>query len=625
MHEEFHVGGTETDEQLGGVRYAQVDPAQAMPERAVDVTHARGPHVDASAVPPALDFEVMVQGGQATVCAAAPACERDSGAYQSEAALEDAFIAQLQDQAYEYVNVESEEALLANLRAQLEALNAMSFTDDEWPRFFEQHVAGRCEGIVEKTRRIQCDHVQAFRRDDGTTKNIRLIDKANIHNNRLQVMNQYETDAGAHKNRYDVTILVNGLPLVHVELKRRSVPLREAFNQIERYQRDSFWAGSGLFEYVQVFVISNGTHTKYYSNTTRMGHIEERRRGRGASKKTSHPFEFTSWWAAADNAPIADLVPFSATFFSKHTLLAILTKYCVFTEEELLLVMRPYQIVACERILNRILVSEGNPKLLGTPAAGGYVWHTTGSGKTLTSFLTARLASGMEGVDKVLFVVDRRDLDYQTMREYDRFEKGAANGSTSTAVLARQLADPTCRILVTTIQKLDCFIKKNPAHDVYGKHVVIMFDECHRGQFGQMHAAITKRFKCYHLFGFTGTPIFAANAQSGGRPDLKTTEQAFGDRLHTYTIVDAIRDGNVLPFRVDYVKTLRERADMEGVCGAGRRERACHHHRRRGARRCGHARAHGALAGTGRRARVRHGRGLPHDVQALALRAERRL
>ena len=563
MHEEFHVGGTETDEQLGGVRYAQVDPAAAMPEHAADAQRAHVTHMGAGAVPPALDFEVMAQGGQATVCAAAPACERDSGAYQSEAALEAAFIAQLQAQAYEYVNIKSEEALLANLRAQLEALNAMSFTDDEWPRFFEQHVAGRCEGIVEKTRRIQCDHVQAFRREDGTTKNIRLIDKANVHNNRLQVMNQYETDAGAHKNRYDVTILVNGLPLVHVELKRRGVPLREAFNQIERYQRDSFWAGCGLFEYVQVFVISNGTHTKYYSNTTRMGHIEERRRGRGASKKTSHSFEFTSWWAAADNAPIADLVPFSATFFSKHTLLAILTKYCVFTEEELLLVMRPYQIVACERILNRILVSEGNPKLLGSPAAGGYVWHTTGSGKTLTSFLTARLASGMEGVDKVLFVVDRRDLDYQTMREYDRFEKGAANGSTSTAVLARQLADPACRILVTTIQKLDCFIKKNPAHDVYGKHVVIMFDECHRGQFGDMHAAITKRFKNYHLFGFTGTPIFAANAQSGGRPDLKTTEQAFGDRLHTYTIVDAIRDGNVLPFRVDYVKTLRERADME--------------------------------------------------------------
>ena len=564
MSEELHVSGTETDEQLGRLRYTQVDPSQATSGRAADATHARGPRVEEGTVPPALDFEVMAQGGQATVCAAAPVCERDSAAYQSEAALEAAFIEQLQDQAYEYVRIESEEALISNLRRELEALNGVAFTDEEWPRFFEQHVAGRCEGIVEKTRRIQCDHVQAFRRDDGTTKNIRLIDKANIHNNHLQVMNQYETDAGAHKNRYDVTILVNGLPLVHVELKRRGVPLREAFNQIERYQRDSFWAGSGLFEYVQVFVISNGTHTKYYSNTTRMGHIDELIGARsGRRRKTSHSFEFTNWWAAADNAPIVDLVPFSATFFSKHTLLAILTKYCVFTEEELLLVLRPYQIVATERILNRTLVSEGNPKLLGTPSAGGYVWHTTGSGKTLTSFLTARLASDMEGVDKVLFVVDRRDLDYQTMREYDRFEKGAANGSTSTAVLARQLADPACRILVTTIQKLDCFIKKNPAHDVYGKHVVIMFDECHRGQFGQMHTAITKRFKSYHLFGFTGTPIFAANAQSGGRPDLKTTEQAFGDRLHTYTIVDAIRDGNVLPFRVDYVKTLRERGDME--------------------------------------------------------------
>ena len=544
---------------------------------------------ESEGLPPALDYDLLATGGEATVCAAAPADASRSGRYQSEAALEAAFVAQLEAQGYEHVRIDSEAALVANLRAQLEALNAIRFTDGEWERFFTGCIANEAEGIVEKTRRIQQDHVQVLARDDGSSKNVRLIDKGNVHNNRLQIMNQYVADEGAHKDRYDVTILVNGLPLVHVELKRRGVALREAFNQIERYQRESFWSGSGLFEYVQVFVISNGTHTKYYSNTTRVGHIEERRRaGRGAAKKTSHSFEFTTWWAAADNAPIRDLVPFTATFFAKHTLLAILTRYCVFDTTERLLVMRPYQIVACERILNRILVSESNRALLGTTAAGGYVWHATGSGKTLTSFKTAQLASTMEGVDKVLFVVDRKDLDYQTMREYDRFEKGAANGSESTAVLARQLADPAARILVTTIQKLSCFVKRNPRHAVYASHVVIIFDECHRSQFGDMHKAITSHFRNYHLFGFTGTPIFAANAQGGGDVHLRTTEQAFGERLHAYTIVDATRDGNVLPFRVEYHRTIRERADMEdeqayavyregALKGTGRVERIVSH------------------------------------------------
>jgi type I restriction enzyme R subunit len=484
--------------------------------------------------------------------------------YQSEAELEREFIKQLTSQGYEYISVHNEAALIENLRKQLELLNDFTFTDSEWDRFFTECIANTNEGIVEKTRKIQDDHIQILKREDGTTKNIYLLDKKNIHNNRLQVINQYEEAGGKHETRYDVTILVNGLPLVHVELKRRGVAIREAFNQIKRYQRDSFWAASGLFEYVQIFVISNGTHTKYYSNTTRNAHIKEQNSSeRRRSKKTSNSFEFTSFWADANNKIIPDLVDFTKTFFAKHTLLNILTKYCIFTSEDLLLVMRPYQIAAAERILSRIVVST-NYKKMGTTAAGGYIWHTTGSGKTLTSFKTAQLASALPYIDKVLFVVDRKDLDYQTMKEYDRFEKGAANGNTSTRVLQRQLEDRDekgnpheCKIIVTTIQKLDIFIRKNKQHDIYKKHVVLIFDECHRSQFGEMHQAITKSFKNYHIFGFTGTPIFAANASSGGNPLLRTTEQAFGEKLHTYTIVDAINDGNVLPFRIDFINTIK--------------------------------------------------------------------
>lgn len=489
-----------------------------------------------------------------------------SDAYQSEADLEKEFIRLLGEQGYEYLNIKSEVDLIANLRKQLELLNNYTFTDNEWERFFKGILANPNNGIIEKTAFIQEDNIQNLLRDDGTTKNITLIDKNNIHNNRLQVLNQYSEGRGNHVNRYDVTILVNGLPLVHIELKRRGVAIREAFNQIERYQRDSFWAGCGLFEYVQIFVISNGTHTKYYSNTTRISHIKEQNGStRRKSKKTSNSFEFTSYWADGNNKIIADLIDFTKTFFSKHTLLNILTRYCVFTTQKMLLVMRPYQIAATERILSRINVST-NYKSAGTIQGGGYIWHTTGSGKTLTSFKTAQLASKLPYIDKVLFVVDRKDLDYQTMCEYDRFCKGAANGNKSTRILQNQLEDKDekgnpheYKIIVTTIQKLDVFIRRNKTHNVYKKHVVIIFDECHRSQFGEMHTKITRAFKNYHLFGFTGTPIFAVNASAGGKVNLKTTEQAFGDKLHTYTIVDAINDGNVLPFRIYYHSTIKEK------------------------------------------------------------------
>lgn len=511
-------------------------------------------------------FNIIAASNESTVVAEYIPEAARSDAYQSEAELEQEFIRLLAAQGYEYLAIHDEAALTANLRAQMELLNGYQFTDGEWERFFNEIIANANDGIVEKTRRIQTDHIQNLRRDDGSTKNITLIDKKNIHNNRLQVINQYEvgTVEGAnHDNRYDVTILVNGLPLIHVELKRRGVAIREAFNQIKRYQRDSFWAGSGLFEYVQIFVISNGTHTKYYSNTTRTSHIKEMNEaGRQKSKKTSNSFEFTSFWADGNNKVIADLIDFTKTFLAKHTILNVLVRYCVFTSEDMLMVMRPYQIAATERILSRIEVST-NYKKMGTIDAGGYIWHTTGSGKTLTSFKTAQLASQLPYVDKVLFVVDRKDLDYQTMKEYDRFEKGAANSNKSTAVLQRQLEDTKARIIITTIQKLDNFITKNKGHAVYGKHCVIIFDECHRSQFGDMHAKIVKAFKQYHLFGFTGTPIFAKNAAKGKHLELLTTPQTFGDQLHTYTIVDAINDGNVLPFRIDYVDTVKKKDDIK--------------------------------------------------------------
>jgi len=506
-------------------------------------------------------YNVVMETSNSTVVAEYEPLKRKSDSYQSEAALEQEFIRMLTEQGYDYLEIHEQDTLVKNLRTQLELLNNYKFSDSEWERFFNNNIANNNDGIVEKTRKIQEDHIQVLKKDDGTSKNIYLLDKKNIHNNRLQVINQYVENSGNYDNRYDVTILVNGLPLVHVELKRRGVALKEAFNQINRYQRDSFWAGSGLYEYIQIFVISNGTNTKYYSNTTRESHIKEQISTRNKSKKTSNSFEFTSYWADASNKVINDLVDFTRTFLSKHTILNVLTKYCVFTSEELLLVMRPYQIVATERILNKIEVST-NYKKMGTIEAGGYIWHTTGSGKTLTSFKTAQLATNLEYIDKVLFVVDRKDLDYQTMREYDRFEKGAANGNRSTKILQKQLEDTTSRIIVTTIQKLSEFVKRNPSHPVFQKHLVLIFDECHRSQFGDMHKMIVKNFKNYHLFGFTGTPIFSQNATNKSNPDFCTTQQAFGDKLHTYTIVDAINDGNVLPFRIDYINTIKQKENM---------------------------------------------------------------
>ena len=510
-------------------------------------------------------FNIVAETNENTVVTEYTPITKRSDAYQSEAALEAEFIRLLTEQGYEYLPIHSEEDLVLNLRRQLEKLNNYVFSDSEWKQFFSDCVANKNEGIAEKTRKIQEDYVQVLHRDNGTTKNISLIDKKNVHNNSVQVINQYVIgqDAGVkHDNRYDVTVFVNGLPLVHIELKRRGVAIREAFNQINRYQSDSFWAGSGLYEYVQIFVISNGTNTKYYSNSTRYNAIKDASSGKVKKEKTSNSFEFTSFWADANNRVIPDLIDFTKTFFAKHTILNILTKYCVFTSESMLMVMRPYQITATERILNRIEIAN-NYKKYGSIAGGGYIWHTTGSGKTLTSFKTARLASNLPYIDKVLFVVDRKDLDYQTMKEYDRFEKGAANSNTSTAVLKRQLEDDNCRIIITTIQKLSTFVNKNKGHEVYQKHIVIIFDECHRSQFGDMHTAIVKNFKKYHIFGFTGTPIFAANTGAVRNPKMFTTEQTFGDQLHTYTIVDAINDKNVLPFRVDYIKTMDVEPDID--------------------------------------------------------------
>ena len=510
-------------------------------------------------------FNIIAQSSESTVVTEYKPQAKRSEAYQSEADLEKEFIRLLCELGYERLTIHKEADLIANLRTQLEKLNSYRFTDGEWKRFWDEVLANTNSGILEKTRLIQEDYVQVLRRDNGESKNIQLIDKKCIHNNSLQVINQYaiSTEEGAaHDNRYDVTVLVNGLPLIHIELKRRGVPIREAFNQIDRYQRDSFWASSGLYEFVQIFVISNGTNTKYYSNTTRFNHIKDTKAQKAKKSKTSNSFEFTSFWADANNRIIPDLVDFTKTFFCKHTILNILTRYCVFTAENMLLVMRPYQIVATERILNRIEIAN-NYKKYGTVAGGGYIWHTTGSGKTLTSFKTAQLATKLDYIDKVLFVVDRKDLDYQTMKEYDRFEKGAANSNTSTAVLKRQLEDDNAKIIITTIQKLATFIKKNAGHSVFDKRVVIIFDECHRSQFGDMHQAITKYFKKYHLFGFTGTPIFAVNAGVSKNPTLRTTEQAFGDQLHAYTIVDAINDKNVLPFRVDYIKTMDAEPDID--------------------------------------------------------------
>lgn len=498
---------------------------------------------------------LISENDNSTVLAEYKPLDRKATSFQSESSLEKELINTLVEQGYEYLTIHTENELILNLRKQLEKLNNYHFTDGEWDYFFSKVIANKNDYIIEKTRLIQEDYKQEMTLDSGEKRNIYLIDKNNIHNNRLQVINQFVNNDGNYDNRYDVTILVNGLPLVHIELKKRGVDLREAFNQIERYQRDSFWAGCGLYNFIQIFVISNGTLTKYYSNTTREFHINNKIR------RKSNSFEFTSYWADQKNIGITDLIDFAKTFLTKHTLLNVLTKYCVFTSEEELLVMRPYQIVATEKILNKINIAYNN-KFYGTIKAGGYIWHTTGSGKTLTSFKTSQLASNLSYIDKVLFVVDRKDLDYQTMKEYDKFKEGAANSNTSTKVLENQLHDDNAKIIITTIQKLSTFIKKNTESEIFNKHVVFIFDECHRSQFGEMHKSIIKKFKKYYIFGFTGTPIFPENARTI-KGISETTEQVFGERLHTYTIVNAIADKNVLPFRYEYVGRVDIRDDVK--------------------------------------------------------------
>lgn len=509
------------------------------------------------------NFNIIAEQEHSTVMAHYEPLPREDNGYQSEAALEASFIKQLVEQGYERVNISNEAQLIENLRRQMERLNKLTFSDKEWQQLLEQHIASPQMTIEDKTERIQRSEIVNITRDDGSSQNVRLIDKRDIHNNHLQVLNQYVPEGGSYANRYDVTILVNGLPLVHCELKRRGVPLKEAFNQINRYERDSFWAGCGLYNYIQIFVISNGTETKYYSNTTRFAHVTAVNKVQSRIKTQSQSFEFTSYWADAENNPIIDLRDFTKTFMAKSTLLNVLTKYCVFTVDKNLLVMRPYQIAATERILLRIKQATMN-KWQGTTHAGGYIWHTTGSGKTLTSFKTAQIASTLPYVDKVLFVVDRKDLDYQTMREYDNFEKGCANSNTSSNILQRQLNDTSDqkRIIITTIQKLSTLLKKKKEIKCAADNVVMIFDECHRSQFGDMHVMITKAFKKYYIFGFTGTPIFAKNAGAGKFATLRTTEQAFGDQLHTYTIIDAIRDKNVLKFKVDYISTVKAKDDI---------------------------------------------------------------
>lgn len=473
-------------------------------------------------------------------------------AYQSEAELEQSFINQLINQGYEYLPIKCEEELVANLRKQIEELNGFCFSDEDWTDFFSNKIANKNWHIKEKTRLIQESACIDTRLSDGSLKNIKLLDKKNIFKNKLQVINQYETD----KNRYDVTILINGLPLVHVELKRRGVNLKEAFNQINRYQNESFWQGSGLFEYIQIFIISNGTQTKYYSNTVRDVRIN------GNNRRSNDSYKFTINWADGNNKPIEDIEDFTATFLQKRTLLNVLTKYCVFTAEDKLLVMRPYQIIGCEKVLNVIEMSE-NHKFYSTINGCGYLYHSTGSGKTLESFKVAQMASNLPYIDKVLFVVDRKDLDAQTQKEYDKFKKGSANACSSTEKLKKNMEDDNCKITIVTIQKLNEFCKKYANHPVFNKRVVLIFDECHRSQFGKFHKNITKCFKKYNLFGYTGTPIYAENAGSVKDPTRATTAQVFGRQLHSYTLVDSIEDEKTLPYKVETVNTIAEKENTD--------------------------------------------------------------
>ena len=454
--------------------------------------------------------------------------ERRVEEYQTESQLEENMINNLVSQGYERLDVRSMDDLYVNLRIQIEKLNDVKFSDSEWKRFLLEYLDAPNDGIIEKTRKIQENHIYDFIFDDGRLRNIKIIDKKNIHNNHLQVVNQVTVA----KNRYDVSVLVNGLPLVHIELKKRGVNIREAFNQIQRYEDESFNLDNSLYKFVQIFVISNGTYTRYFANTT---------------ERDKSNYEFTCEWADAKNRVIADLEDFTATFFEKRTILEILTKYCIFNSRNVLLIMRPYQIAATERLLWRINSSFENKKA-GSVEAGGFIWHTTGSGKTLTSFKSARLATELDYIDKVFFVVDRKDLDYQTMREYQKFQKDSVNGSKDTKELKISIEKQDNKIVVTTIQKLNEFVKSNKGHEIYNKHCVFIYDECHRSQFGLAQKNIQSLFKHYYQFGFTGTPILVENSIDG----KTTTASVFGAQLHSYVITDAIRDGKVLKFKIDY-------------------------------------------------------------------------
>ena len=457
--------------------------------------------------------------------------EEPNAGYQTEGSLEREFIRDLRAQGYEYLqDINGHDALIKNLRVQLQRLNNMVFSDAEWRRFLEEYLDKPSDSLIEKTRKIHDDYIYDFVFDDGHIQNIYLLDKKNLANNALQVINQFE-QTGSYDNRYDVTILVNGLPLVHVELKKRGVAIREAFNQIHRYSKESFNKENSLFKYIQIFVISNGTDTRYFANTT---------------KRDKNSYDFTMNWATAKNTLIKDLKDFTATFLQKNTLLNVLVNYCVFDVSDTLLIMRPYQIAATERILWKIQ-SSYLAKNWSNRESGGYIWHTTGSGKTLTSFKASRLATELDFIDKVFFVVDRKDLDYQTMKEYQRFSPDSVNGSNSTLGLKRNIEKDDNKIIVTTIQKLNNLMKSEENLPIYQKQVVFIFDEAHHSQFGEAQKNLKRKFKKFYQFGFTGTPIFSENALGA-----ETTASVFGTELHSYVITDAIRDDKVLKFKVDY-------------------------------------------------------------------------
>ena len=462
--------------------------------------------------------------------------------YQTEASLESEFIQDLRNQGYEYLSdISTSEDLLNNARMQLQDLNDVVFSDEEWKRYVEEYLNKPGDSLVEKTRKIQDDYIYDFVFDDGHIKNIYLADKKNIARNKMQVVRQI-TQEGVQVNRYDVTILVNGLPMVQVELKKRGVAIREAFNQVHRYSKESFNAAGSLYKYIQLFVISNGTDSRYFANTV---------------ERNKNSFDFTMNWAKSNNTLIKDLQDFTVTFFQKNTLLQVIFTYSVFDVNNALLIMRPYQIAATERILWKIK-SSYLAKSWSTTEGGGYIWHTTGSGKTLTSFKTARLATQLDFIDKVFFVVDRKDLDYQTMKEYQRFSPDSVNGSESTAGLKRNIEKDDNKIIVTTIQKLNNLMKSENDLPIYQKQVVFIFDECHRSQFGEAQKQLKKKFKKYYQFGFTGTPIFPENALGSD-----TTSSVFGRQLHSYVITDAIRDEKVLKFKVDYNNVRPRFKDIE--------------------------------------------------------------